>query len=152
MENTDYLYVQRGNDGFKVSAAALKAYTQTGAYHPPTNLEFQAATNFAVVTSSTGDNATLTLFSGSRAGLVQASGGGTTRFLRADGVWTTPPSSDPGVTSIIAGNNITIDQSTGDVTISATGGGTGTSYTFNQPLVENAGVVSINLQLLSGTP
>jgi hypothetical protein len=44
--------------------------------------------------------AMLDVFTSSLQGLVPASGGGTTNFLRADGTWATPPSSGGTVTSV----------------------------------------------------
>lgn len=61
-----------------------------------TNLSYDAATR--VLASDTGADATLPLMSSGNAGLVPASGGGTTNFLRADGAFAAPPSgSAPGV-------------------------------------------------------
>jgi hypothetical protein len=55
-----------------------------------TNLSYDAPTrNLA---SSTGSPAVLPLFGSSAAGLVPASGGGTSNFLRADGTFAAPPS------------------------------------------------------------
>jgi hypothetical protein len=55
-----------------------------------TNLSYDATTrNLA---SSTGSPAVLPLFGSSAAGLVPASGGGTSNFLRADGTFAAPPS------------------------------------------------------------
>lgn len=48
--------------------------------------------------------ADLTLFSSGANGIVSASGGGTTNFLRADGTWAAPPSGSGTVTSFSAGN------------------------------------------------
>lgn len=56
----------------------------------PTDLTYTAATR--LLASSTGADVTLPLMSTSEAGLVPASGGGTTNFLRADGVFAAPPS------------------------------------------------------------
>jgi hypothetical protein len=53
-----------------------------------TDLGYTAATR--VLTSSTGADVTLPLFSSTDAGLVGASGGGTSNFLRADGTWAAP--------------------------------------------------------------
>lgn len=53
-----------------------------------TDLSYTAATR--VLASSTGTDATLPLFTSTDAGLVNASGGGTTNFLRADGTWAAP--------------------------------------------------------------
>ena len=53
-----------------------------------TDLTYTAATR--VLASSTGTDATLPLFTSTEAGLVDASGGGTSNFLRADGTWAAP--------------------------------------------------------------
>ena len=53
-----------------------------------TNLGYTAATR--ELTSSTGTDVTLPLFSSTDAGLTPLSGGGTTNFLRADGTWAAP--------------------------------------------------------------
>jgi hypothetical protein len=53
-----------------------------------TDLGYTAATR--VLTSSTGADVTLPLFTSSDAGLVSGSGGGTSNFLRADGTWAAP--------------------------------------------------------------
>ena len=55
-----------------------------------TNLSYDAATR--TVASDTGADATLPLVTSSEAGLVPATGGGTTNFLRADGTFAAPPS------------------------------------------------------------
>ena len=54
------------------------------------NLTYTAATR--VIASDTGTDATLPLMSSGDAGLVPASGGGTTNFLRADGTFAAPAS------------------------------------------------------------
>jgi hypothetical protein len=59
-----------------------------------TDLTYTAATR--VVASSTGTDATLTLVTSTDAGLVPATGGGTTNFLRADGTFAAPPGGSPG--------------------------------------------------------
>jgi hypothetical protein len=53
-----------------------------------TDLGYTPATR--ILTSSTGADVTLPLFSSTDAGLVAASGGGTSNFLRADGTWAAP--------------------------------------------------------------
>ncbi len=53
-----------------------------------TDLTYTAASR--LLASSTGADVTLPLVSSSDAGLVPASGGGTTNFLRADGTWAAP--------------------------------------------------------------
>jgi len=55
-----------------------------------TNLSYDAATR--TVASDTGTDATLPIVTSSDAGLVPATGGGTTNFLRADGTFAAPPS------------------------------------------------------------
>jgi len=55
-----------------------------------TNLSYDAATR--TIASDTGADATLPLVTDSEAGLVPATGGGTTNFLRADGTFAAPPS------------------------------------------------------------
>lgn len=54
-----------------------------------TNLSYNATTR--VIASDTGTDATLPLVTSSEAGLVPATGGGTTNFLRADGTFAAPP-------------------------------------------------------------
>jgi hypothetical protein len=54
-----------------------------------TNLSYDAATRN--LTSSTGSPAVLPLFGSGTAGLVPASGGGTTKYLREDGAFAEPP-------------------------------------------------------------
>jgi len=58
-----------------------------------TDLSYTDATR--VIASSTGTDATLPLMSSGNAGLVPASGGGTTSFLRADGQFTAIAASNP---------------------------------------------------------
>ena len=73
-----------------------------------------AATPIALTTAQT--TAMLDLFSNTLKGLVPASGGGTTNFLRADGTWAAPA-----------------------------GGGGGTTYTFSTGLTNSSGTVTANL-------
>lgn len=60
-----------------------------------TDLSYTAATR--VLASSTGTDATLPLFTSTEAGLVDASGGGTSNFLRADGTWAAPGGGGSGL-------------------------------------------------------
>jgi len=53
-----------------------------------TNLSYDAGTR--VLSSSTGNDATLPIFTSGDAGLAPSSGGGTANFLRADGQWVAP--------------------------------------------------------------
>lgn len=82
------------------------------------------------------------LFSSALAGLVPASGGGTTNFLRADGTWAAPPAGGgSGVTDITYAATINIDLTTistpvarialtGPATINFTGGNDGQKLTI----------------------
>jgi len=69
-----------------------------------------------------------------------------TTFLRGDNVWASPNVST-GVSSIIAGTGISIDQSTGDVEIT-NDGGTVESITISSPLtggtITTTGSIGIN--------
>jgi hypothetical protein len=60
-----------------------------------TNLTYDAATR--EVRSDTGSDAVLPIFTSTDAGLAPASGGGTTNFLRADGVFAAPPGAGSGL-------------------------------------------------------
>jgi hypothetical protein len=81
-------------------AAALNVGTTAGTVAAgddsrlTTDLAYTASTR--LLSSSTGADATLPLFSGTDAGLVPASGGGTTNFLRADGTFAAPPGGGGG--------------------------------------------------------
>ena len=82
-----------------------------GVWAPPpggsgsTNLSYTASTR--VVASSSGTGFTFPLMSSGDAGLAPASGGGTTNFLRADGVWAPPAGGVGGGTSILDAATIT---------------------------------------------
>jgi hypothetical protein len=78
-----------GYQGFTSAEASKLAGIEAGAQvNVATNLTYSAASR--LLSSSTGGDATLPLFTSSDAGLVGASGGGTTNFLRADGTWAAP--------------------------------------------------------------
>lgn len=77
------------------------AVLEVGPQGPPgagTDLGYTAATR--LLTSSTGADVTLPLFTSADAGLTPYSGGGTTNFLRADGSWAAPPGGVGTVTSV----------------------------------------------------
>lgn len=61
---------------------------------------------------------TISPFNSTDQGLVPASGGGTANFLRADGTWTTPPTTSGGITSLIG--DVTTDDS-GEATAKVVG-------------------------------
>lgn len=84
----------------------------------PTDLSYTAGTR--VLASSTGADATLPLFTSADAGLVPASGGGTTNFLRADGTFAAPPGgggSPGGATGEVQWNNAGAFAGAADVEI-----------------------------------
>lgn len=72
-----------------------------------TNLSYNATTR--ALGSSNGSGATLPLVANATAGLAPASGGGTEKYLRADGTWEVPPGS------------LGTDGDRGDITISNAG-------------------------------
>ena len=71
------------------------------------------------VTLSGTINITPNVFATGSPGVVPASGGGTSNFLRADGTWAAPPGGGGAVTQIVAGSNISVTPvgGTGVVTI-----------------------------------
>ena len=91
-----------GYQGFTSAEASKLAGIDAGAQvNVATDLAYSAASR--LLSSSTGSDVTLPLFTSSDAGLVGASGGGTTNFLRADGTWAEPPGGSGGsgtVTSV----------------------------------------------------
>jgi hypothetical protein len=92
---------------FTVDAQGRITSASSGTAPSGTDLSYTASTR--LLESSTGADVTLPLFGSTEAGLVGASGGGTSNFLRADGTWTTPAG---GVS----------DGDKGDITVSASGG------------------------------
>jgi len=67
-----------------------------------------------------------------------------TTFLRGDNTWAVPSGGGGGVTSIIAGTGIGVDQSTGDVTITNTGSATGAYATLTRTFSGNELVNAFN--------
>jgi len=80
--------VARGGPLFRLQTIAALDYLEGAGGGGATDLTYTAATR--VLASSTGTDATLPLMSSGDAGLVPASGGGTTNFLRADGTFAAP--------------------------------------------------------------
>jgi hypothetical protein len=113
------------------TAAAITDFnTAVDARIPATNLSYIAATR--VLASSTGADVTLPLVSSSEAGLVPASGGGTTNFLRADGSWAAPSGGGGGgssayteVTPITSSGTWALPAGANEVRVEVTGGGGG---------------------------
>ena len=110
------------NSALKVpTQQSVKAYVQdqVGSVNAATNLSYTNSTR--VIASSTGTNATLPLMSSGDAGLVPASGGGTSKFLRADGTFTAadiPQSSQTSAYTLVAGDNGKhVNITTGGVTV-----------------------------------
>ena len=62
-----------------------------------TNYYLRSDGNWATPTDTTYSN-----FNNTVAGLVPASGGGTTKYLRADGTWVVPPDNDTGEDNVQA--------------------------------------------------
>jgi len=86
-----------------VTVTAVEAGPQgpagpAGPAGPGTDLGYTAATR--LLTSSSGADVTLPLFTSTDAGLTPYSGGGTTNFLRADGTWAAPAGGAGTVTSV----------------------------------------------------
>ena len=76
-----------------------------------TNLSYITGTR--TITSDTGTNAILPLFSNTSAGLTGASGGGTVNYLRADGSWATPPGNATNLGYVVGTSTITSSTGTG---------------------------------------
>ena len=103
------------------------------------------STGSGTVEEVTGTQATslLDLFTSTLKGLVPASGGGTTTYLRADGTWATPPDTT-GITSINSDSSSsqTIQGTTGKISVSTTGGVTTINTGNTVELNTNKGVAS----------
>jgi len=78
-----------------------------------------ALTMGSAVTTSGNISVTPNVFTSTTAGVVPASGGGTTNFLRADGTWTTTPGTVTSVSG--SGSGISVSPTTGAVVVSNTG-------------------------------
>ena len=87
-----------------------------------TDLSYTAGTR--VIASSTGTDATLPLMSSGNAGLVPASGGGTTNFLRADGTFTAIAASNPVALKLPIATSATLPTSNTEAQVSSIFGGT----------------------------
>jgi hypothetical protein len=111
-----------GYQGFTSAEASKLAGIEAGAQvNVATDLAYSAASR--LLSSSTGSDVTLPLFTSSAAGLVGASGGGTTNFLRADGTWAEPPGGSGGsgtVTSVALTAPVGFSVSGSPITTSGT--------------------------------
>lgn len=117
-----------------------------------TDLSYTASSR--LLESSTGADVTLPLMSATNAGLVPASGGGTTNFLRADGAFA-PPTGDPAPTlykvltaDATGQNNISAQPwfpSAGAVTVEGS-----TLYQFEGVLLLNSGTLTHSVSVSFG--
>lgn len=82
-----------GTSGQVITSGGSSGAVSWTTLNPQTNLSYTDSTR--VIASSTGNDATLPLMSSGNAGLVPASGGGTSNFLRADGTFAVPQSGTP---------------------------------------------------------
>ena len=101
-----------------------------------TDLSYTDSTR--VIASSTGTDATLPLMSSANAGLVPASGGGTTNFLRADGTFTAFAASNPVALKLPIATSVTLPTTQTEQAVNNLFGGTavfnssnGAAWSFN---------------------
>lgn len=83
----------------------------TASFVGTTNLSYDSATR--VISSDTGTDATLPLFSSTIAGLTPLSGGGSINYLRADGTWASPPGTPTNLGYTASTSTITSSTGTG---------------------------------------
>lgn len=107
----------------QLGSYALSGHTHTGVYQPVgsylTGNQTITLSGDASGSGATSIAVTIATFSGSAKGLVPASAGGTTNFLRADGSWAAPPSgsgSDPWTYIKLASDFTTSSATAVDVT------------------------------------
>ena len=117
---------------FEGTATAAFAITPLVGSAGNTDLAYDAATR--VLSSSTGNDATLPLVTSTEAGLAPLSGGGTTNYLRADGTWASPPGA--GIS----------DGDKGDITVSASGA----TWTIDNSVVTNAKLADVATATFKG--
>lgn len=109
-----------------------KNYNPSGGTVPggaPGQVQFNSFGTFGGL-SNVQLTALIQLFTPSLSGVVPASGGGTSDFLRADGTWAVPPSGGGGIT----------DGNKGDVTVS----GSGTIWVINSGVVTYSKIQNVS--------
>ena len=137
---TDYVLISDTSDTGNLKKALL-----SDVITPGTNLTYTAATR--VIASDTGTDATLPLMSSADAGLVPASGGGTTNFLRADGTFAAPTASAT-ITTQEEGVSLSTTVTTLNFTgAGVTASGAGATTTIDIPGGAGGGV-SLGLSLV----
>jgi len=92
-----------GSSNVSISTSATFAGT--------TNLSYNIVTR--IISSDTGTDATLPLFSSSHAGLTPSSAGGSVNYLRADGTWDTPPGTATNLGYTAGTSTVTSSTGTG---------------------------------------
>lgn len=135
-----------------VTVDAQGRITSASSGTPPgpgtTDLGYDAATR--LLTSSTGADVTLPLMASATAGLVPASGGGTTNFLRADGTFAAPPGGNTDL-SYEAATRLLSSSTGADATLplvgtTAAGLAPGTSFAA----ISYAASIELDIAVLNG--
>lgn len=127
---------------------ANNVLTYNGTLWTASNVALASMSNLAansIIGNNTGSSATpialtttqvtamLNTFTSVLKGLVPASGGGTTNFLRADGTWAAPGGGGGGITSLNALTGATQTFATGTTGTDFAISSAGTTHTFNIP-------------------
>ncbi len=134
----DFTIASTGVATISAAAVTLAKMANLAAHSYIGNNTGSSATPIAV--TSTQLTADLNLFSSSLQGLVPASGGGTTNFLRADGSFAAPPGA-----TYSAGSGLTLTGSvfslTAPVTIALGGTNSTTALSNNRVMVSSGGAI-----------
>jgi hypothetical protein len=138
------------------NSAIVSSKIAAGAVGPTEMADSVTARILGRVTAGTGDVEYLTgtqatslldAFTTSAKGLVPASGGGTTNFLRADGTFAAPAG---GSGLIIQDENV--QEGTSITTLDFQGGGVDVTVTGNEAVITVAGGSGASVPIVSGTP